>query len=239
MIRPPSLMLASGALASATFVICDLIASALAADHSAGRYSMTYNSISELLIPRMVPASARVVAVALMSISDILGIMFGFCGILQAANCVIDLASKSDQRRRKTPVPNEKLPFEERLHIRLSMYRGGMLLGTASFCNLLSALIFPQDVRGTESSFCGRMHLFLVGLSVILSLLAMYLIAWAIPSHSFQQFTVLVVSLMFAGGICAPLAASIGCLGIAERTAAYAYVIWQAVLSILLMCISS
>ena len=238
MIRPPSLLLASGALASATFVICDLIASALAADHSAGRYSMTYNSISELLIPRMVPTSARIVAVALMSISDTLGIMFGF-GILQAANCTVDLASKSDQRRRKTPLPNEKIPFEERLHIRLSMYRGGMLLGTVSFCNLLSALIFPQDVRGTESSFCGRMHLFLVGLSVIFSLLAMYLMAWAIPSHSFQQFTVLVVSLMFAGGICAPLAESIGVLGIAERTAAYAYVIWQAVLSILLMCISS
>lgn len=243
---PSSPLLASGVIASTIFVMADLIASALAADQSSeGQYSITFNSISELLIPGMVPTLARIVAVALMSISDIFGIIFGFCGILQAANCVVDLASRSDQMQqrkrssKKSPVPNEKISFEERLQIRLSMYRGGLLLGTASFCNLLSAVIFPQDVRGTVSTFSGRMHLILVGMSVLLSLVAMYLLAWAISSHSFQQFTVLVVSLMFAGGICAPLAEGIGILGIAERTAAYAYVIWQAVLSILLICISS
>lgn len=241
MIRIPSppLLLASGVAASATFVAADLIVS-----RSVDGYSITFNSISELLIPGMVPTLARIVAVALMSISDIFGIIFGFCGLLQVANCVVDLASRSDQmqqRKRnssKGTDPNEKIPFEQRLQIRLSMYRGGMLLGTASFCNLLSALIFPQDVRGTVSTFSGRMHLILVGMSVLLSLVAMYLLSWAIPSHSFQQFTVLVVSLMFAGGVCAPLAEGIGILGIAERTAAYAYVIWQAVLSILLICIS-
>lgn len=212
---PSSPLLASGVMASATFVAADLIVS-----HSVDGYSMTVNSISELLIPDMVPTLARIVAVALMSISDIFGIIFGFCGILQAANCVVELASRSDQmqqRKRSTcskkyPAPNEKLSFEERLQIRLSMYRGGLLLGTASFCNLLSAVIFPQDVRGTVSTFSGRMHLILVGMSVLLSLVAMYLLAWAISSHSFQQFTVLVVSLMFAGGICAPLAEGIGIL---------------------------
>ena len=165
-----------------------------------------------------------------------MAIIFGFCGILQAANCVVDLASRSDQMQRKW-----SSKFEQRLQILLLIYRGGLLLGTASFCNLLSALIFPQDVRGTDSTFSGRMHLILVGMSVLLSLVAMYLLAWAIPSHSFQQFTVLVVSLMFAGGICAPLAEgrSNGVLGIAERTAAYAYVIWQAVLSIFLIRICS
>ena len=245
MIQIPSPSLASGVLASAMFVMADLIASTLAADQSSeSQYSITFNSISELLIPGMVPTLARIVAVTLMSISDMFGIIFGFCGILQAANCVVDLASRSDQMQRKwsskkSPAPNEKMPFEQRLQIRLSMYRGGLLLGTASFCNLLSALIFPQDVRGTVSTFSGRMHLILVGMSVLLSLVAMYLLAWAISSHSFQQFTVLVVSLMFAGGVGAPLAQGIGILGIAERTAAYAYVIWQAVLSILLICISS
>ena len=242
MIRIPSppLLLASGVAASATFVAADLIVSP-----SVDGYSITFNSISELLVPGMVPTLARIVAVALMSISDIFGIIFGFCGLLQAANCVVDLASRSDQMQqrmrnsRKGTDPNEKIPFEQRLQIRLSMYRGGMLLGTASFCNVLSALIFPQDVRGTVSTFSGRMHLILVGMSVLLSLVAMYLLSWAISSHSFQQFTVLVVSLMFAGGVCAPLAEGIGILGIAERTAAYAYVIWQAVLSILLICISS
>lgn len=246
-IPSPSLLLASGVLASAVFVMADLIASTLAhaADQSSeGQYSMVFNSISELLIPGMVPTLDRIVAVALMSISDIFGIIFGFCGILLAANCVVDLASRNDQMRRnwsskKSPVPSEKRPFEQRLQILLSIYRGGLLLGTASFCNLLSALIFPQDVRGTVSTFSGRMHLILVGMSVLLSLVAMYLLAWAIPSHSFQQFTVLVVSLMFAGGICAPLAEGIGVLGVAERTAAYAYVIWQAALSILLIRICS
>ena len=198
-IPPPSLLLASGVLASAMFVMADLIASTLAADQSSeGQYSMIFNSISELLIPGMVPTLARIVAVALMSISDIFGIIFGFCGILQAANCVVDLASRSDQMQRKW-----RSKFEQRLQIRLSIYRGGLLLGAASFCNLLSALIFPQDVRGTDSTFSGRMHLILVGMSVLLSLVAMYLLAWATPSHSFQQFTVLVVSLMFAGGISA------------------------------------
>ena len=69
--------------------------------------------------------------------------------------------------------------------------------------------------------------------------MAMYFLAGAIPSHSFQQFTILMVSLMFAGGICSPLAEGIGILGVAERLAAYAYVVWQAVLALLLIYLCS
>jgi hypothetical protein len=67
----------------------------------------------------------------------------------------------------------------------------------------------------------------------------MYFLAGAIRSHSFQQFTLLVVSLMFAGGIFSPLAEGIGFLGVAERLAAYAYVTWQAVLAIQLIYLCS
>lgn len=209
-------MLISGVLASATFVLADVLASTIAAgeEHSSDgyrQYSMTHNSISELLIPDITPALARTVGLTLMSASDILGMIFGFCGIFQASSRVVELAStgRSDQSKRDSrrstkydrSSADEKISFEQRFQIRLGMYRGGGLFGLASFCNLVSALIFPQDVRGQVSTFAGRMHLILVAVSVLLSLTAMYFLAGAIRSHSFQQLTILMVSLMFAGGI--------------------------------------
>ena len=249
MIRSSSPLLISGVLASATFVLADVLASTIAAEeHSSDghrQYSMTHNSISELLIPDITPTLARTVGITLMSASDILGMIFGFCGILQVTNRVVELASRSDQSKRGSrrstkhdrSSADKKISFEQRLQIRSGMYRGGLFLGLASFCNLASALIFPQDVRGQVSTFAGRMHLILVAGSVLLSLTAMYFLAGAIRSHSFQQFTLLVVSLMFAGGIFSPLAE--GFLGVAERLAAYAYVTWQAVLAIQLIYLCS
>jgi hypothetical protein len=252
--RTSILLLWCGVLASTVFILADIASSTLAAAAAAASqqseskaYSMTYNSISELLMPDASPPISRYVAVALMSVSDILGILFGLGGVLRASDCVVLSASAIARSTRTSRTgsyrptfggnSNNEQPasFSSRLRVRLSMYRGGMLMGMASFCNLVSATMYPQDVRGEPSTFAGRMHIFLVATSVLISLPAMYFLSSAIQSKNFQQYTYLTVSLMFAGGMCAPLAEQIGVLGIAERVAAYAYVLWQAVLAFVLM----
>jgi len=252
--RTSILLLWCGVLASTVFIVADVASSTLAAaasqqsESEAYMYSMTYNSISELLMPDASPPISRYVAVALMSVSDVLGILFGLGGVLRASDCVVLSASAIAGSTTHTSRIGSDRPtlggssnigqpasFSSRLRVRLSVYRGGMLMGMSSFCNLISATVYPQDVRGEPSTFAGRMHIILVATSVLISLPAMYFLSSAIQSKTFQQYSYLTVSLMFAGGVCAPLAEQIGMLGFAERVAAYAYVLWQAVLALVLM----
>ena len=157
-------------MSSANFLAADVLGSWLH-PRFGGQYSMAYNSISELLTPDS-PYQSRWAVTALMFVSNILGMLFGFGGIMRAASSWKKFQPRYQSSSR-------------------CLYRGGLLLGSAAFCNLISATAFPQDIRGEQSTIAGTMHLVLVGVSVVLSLPAMFHLSAALRHEIFQKCTYL------------------------------------------------
>ena len=219
-----------GIAASLVFALTDMVSGVIAAMTSS--YSFTYNSISELLVPSAPPV-ARSVGLIGMATSDLLGMIFGFGGVLQSA-CKVGVTKRRFDTKQTTR------PFFDLSFLgQLCVYQGGFLLGVAATCNLLSATLFPQDLRdSSEITFSGQMHLILLGVTVVSSLVAMWDLGRTIPQSRFGHFTILSVCAMVAGAILAPYFESQGCLGVAERFSAYSFIIWQGVLAwALLPCI--
>ena len=100
-----------------------------------------------------------------MALSDLLGMIFAFGGILRCATRVATTYCAS-----KHLGANSAYQMEPYIH--LGVLQAGFFLGVASFCNLLSAVWFPQDLRDAPSTTrSGTLHLALLAVTILSSLL--------------------------------------------------------------------
>jgi hypothetical protein len=192
-----------GVAGSLAFLIADVASGTLAAKSSekcssSSSYSFTYNSISKLLL-LSAPTASRLVGASVMALSDLLGMAFGFGGVVACASRVASVLVASKHHA----VATSAYPIELSL-IQRRVYQGGFFLGLAATCNLLSATMFPQDLRGAPfiTTRSGTLHLILVAVAILSSLLAIWDLSRTIPSSAFQRFTIGTVLAMVSGAVC-------------------------------------
>ena len=122
-----------------------------------------------------------------------------------------------------------------------SIFFGGSLLLVIGINHLMSSSIFPMDPIGTESTFPGVMHLFLLGLSIVSTLILMPLLGVRLKHYYnwkfFSTFTFLCLAVIIITGVTTPvvLGNGIEVMGVTERIVAYTFYIWMSGLAYLLI----
>lgn len=117
------------------------------------------------------------------------------------------------------------------------IFTGGVSLIIIALLNSLTGTIFPQDPRdGSVASFAGNMHLFLVGIVVVLTLIALILIGLGFYKQrqwkSFRNLSLISLAVMLIfGSILTPyiIFNNIELLGLVERVVAYVFQIWSVI----------
>lgn len=185
----------------------------LAADVLGGLMTTGYvfreNAVSELML---VGSEHRTMVSALMLVSSLAGLVFavGIC-----------------------------------LHFPYSRNRlvlvAGVLLALSALITSMTSTVLPQDPRDGDVTLAGTMHLALVGMNVLVSIVAMLLAGIGLRRElgwtAFMHYSVATLLIMAAGGVVSTILIKedIQLLGVTERVSIYAYLLWNAVLALLLL----
>ena len=117
------------------------------------------------------------------------------------------------------------------------VFLGGLFLTIIGILTSLTGTIFPQDPIGQELTFPGTMHIILVGISLILTFLALLMIGIGLNKtkgwRSFRLYTFItvIISFIFGGMSVIIVANEIALLGLVERISVYTVQIWIVVLA--------
>ena len=121
------------------------------------------------------------------------------------------------------------------------IFFGGLLLLAVGIAHALSSSIFPMDPVGAEPTFPGRMHLILVGITVVSIIILMPLLGIGFSQlyqwTSFLVFTFVFLAVVIISGIASPIVISKGIevMGLTERITAYAFYLWVFILAFMLI----
>ena len=117
------------------------------------------------------------------------------------------------------------------------VFIAGIGLLVVGICHAISSSIFPQDPVGDEATFPGRMHLVLVGITVVVLLIVLPLMGQGMYVDrgwgSFRTLTFICLPIMVLGGVLTPviIGKGIEAMGLTERLVAYTFYLWLAVLA--------
>ena len=121
------------------------------------------------------------------------------------------------------------------------VFVGGLLLLAVGVSHALSSSIFPMDPVGAESTFPGKMHLILVGVTVVSIIILMPLLGIGFSQlygwNNFATYTFISLVIIAISGLASPIviAKDIKVMGLTERITGYIFYIWLAVLAYLLL----
>ena len=121
------------------------------------------------------------------------------------------------------------------------IFIGGILLLGVGICHALSSSIFPMDPVGGSTTFPGRMHLILVGITVVSIFVLMPLLGIGFNQiygwNSFAIFTFVCLVVIVISGIASPIVIGRGLpvMGLTERITGYTFYIWLFVMAYLLI----
>lgn len=119
-----------------------------------------------------------------------------------------------------------------------ALYYGGVMLLVVGVCHALSSSIFPMDPVGEKSTLPGKLHLVLVGISVLAIIAAMPLIASGYSvlydSGAFKPFTYISLGILLVSGLSSPIiiAKKVPLMGLTERITGYVFYVWLGVLAV-------
>lgn len=121
------------------------------------------------------------------------------------------------------------------------LFWGGVLLLAVGVCHALTSSVFPMDPVGAPATFPGRMHLVLVGVTVVSIILLMPLLGIGFSRlyqwDSFLVFTFICLAAVVVSGLASPIVIGKGieAMGLTERITAYTFYVWVFVLAYLLI----
>jgi hypothetical protein len=121
------------------------------------------------------------------------------------------------------------------------VFVGGLLLLAVGSSHALSSSIFPMDPVGTECTFPGRMHLILVGVTVVSIFILMPLLGIGFSQlygwDNFATYTIVSMAVIVVSGVASPIVINRGIevMGLTERITGYTFYVWMAVLAYLLI----
>ncbi len=171
-------------------------------------YSHSYHAVSELL---EAGAPNKFLLDTLLSISDILAILFGIAILL--------LVLKSNAKRSTGIV-------------------GSLCLILIGVLGISTAIFFPMDPRHVQLAFPGLMHLIIVGIVSILSMLTPFIVAvWLKSQSGYARYAtyslVSAVLILVTGGYAAiTVITESPLMGLAERITVGVYLQWTFFLSL-------
>lgn len=117
------------------------------------------------------------------------------------------------------------------------IFIGGILLLAVGIGHSLSSTIFPMDPVGAEMTFPGKLHLVLVGITVVFILFSIPMIGQGLYRYkkwkSFRLFTFICLPIMVLSGVLSPvvIAKGIEVMGVTERITGYTFYLWIFVLA--------
>jgi hypothetical protein len=169
-------------------------------------YSYSSQAISELMA---IGAPSRPVAVPLFMIYDILVIAFGSGLLIWTA--------------------------ERRLRL-----AGGLIIG-AGVTSFITTLFFPMHLRSGDPTISDTLHIIITGVTTALIILAIVTGA-AVYGKGFRYYSIITIAIVVVFGALAGMDIPgitahqpTPWLGITERVTVAAYVLWMAVLSVILL----
>lgn len=121
------------------------------------------------------------------------------------------------------------------------VFLGGLLLLAVGISHALSSSIFPMDPVGAESTFPGKMHLILVGVTVVSIIILMPLLGIGLSRlygwNDFATYTFVSLAIIAVSGVASPIVIGRGIevMGLTERITGYTFYVWMAVLAYLLI----
>jgi hypothetical protein len=119
------------------------------------------------------------------------------------------------------------------------IFFGGIIFIAIGICHSLSGTVFPQDPVGDPATFPGRMHLILVGITVVLIFLLLPMMGHGFLQlndwNTFRWFSFICFPIMILFGALTPYMISIGLMGVAERIVGYIFYTWTFLLAYLLI----
>ena len=119
------------------------------------------------------------------------------------------------------------------------IFIGGIIFIVIGISHSLSGTIFPQDPVGDPGTFPGRMHLILVGMTVVLIFFLLPMMGQGLYQfkdwNTFRLFSFICLPIMIIFGVLTPYMISIGLMGVAERIVGYTFYFWIFLLAYLLI----
>lgn len=121
------------------------------------------------------------------------------------------------------------------------IYIGGLFLLGVGLSHAFSSSLFPMDPVGESSTFPGKMHLILVGFTVVAIIVLMPLLGIGFSQfygwESFDIFTFLCLAIIAISGIASPVVIGKGIevMGLTERITGYTFYVWLFLLAYLLV----
>ena len=121
------------------------------------------------------------------------------------------------------------------------VFIGAFLLLAVGISHTLSISLFPMDPVGDDTTFAGSMHLVLVGVTVVCIIVLMPLLGFGFSKlygwNAFEIYTLLSLAIIAISGAVSPIVIKRGIevMGLTERITGYAFYIWMAVLTYLLI----